>query len=266
MEADGTLPATPWRRVMAMAVSSVCQQAGFTSIEPAALSSLTESFISVLKELGRSSKAYSDLACRSDLVVGDVVMALVDNGFNVASITEFAKRRHRPTLPTPLPSAPTKQPPTLQVGEKQNHPAHIPDHLPAFPDSHAYVQTPTHKQPITNYEAVRERAASQKRDMERALTRFIAKTGPVDKLFDSDEQAQFPLIACRSIVNPYLQALDPRDQIFEEEEAYVPRKRKSSPQDGAEQESSAREPPPQQPEGIDNPFLRPPKMPRKRKL
>ena len=106
---------------------------------------------------------------------------------------EFAKqRRPRSTLNTPLPSVPTKQPPTLQVGEKQNHPGHIPDHLPAFPDSHAYVQTPTHKQPITNYEAVREKAASQKRDMERALTRFIAKTGPVDKLFDSDEQAQFP--------------------------------------------------------------------------
>lgn len=68
----------------------------------------------------------------------------------------------------------------------------MPEYLPAFPDSHAYVQTPTHKQPITNYEAVREKAASQKRDMERALTRFIAKTGPVDRLFDTDEQAQFP--------------------------------------------------------------------------
>ena len=49
--------------------------------------------VSVLKELGRSSKAYSDLACRSDLVVGDVVMALVDNGFNVASLTVGSQRR-----------------------------------------------------------------------------------------------------------------------------------------------------------------------------
>ena len=46
MEADGALPAAPWRRVMSMAVSSMCQHAGFTSIEPAALASLTESFVS----------------------------------------------------------------------------------------------------------------------------------------------------------------------------------------------------------------------------
>ena len=53
--------------------------------------------IPVLKELGRSSKAYSDLACRSDLVVGDVVMALVDNGFNVASLTVSFRRQQCPT-------------------------------------------------------------------------------------------------------------------------------------------------------------------------
>ncbi|XP_037087452.1 transcription initiation factor TFIID subunit 8-like, partial [Pollicipes pollicipes] len=219
---------------------------------------LTETFISLLRELARSSKAYSDLACRSDLVVGDIVLALVDAGFSVASLTEYARRKTRSTLPTPLPSVPTKQPSTLQVGEKRGHPAHIPDHLPSFPDSHAYVQTPTHKQPITNYEAVREKAASQKRDMERALTRFIAKTGPVDRLFDTDEQAQFPLIACRPIVSPYLQALDPRDQIFEEEEAYVPRKRARP----AEERDDEPAPPT---ELVDNPYLRPAKMPRKRK-
>lgn len=32
-------------------------------------------------------------------------------------------------------------PKTLQVGEKKSHPSHIPDHLPAFPDSHTYIRT-----------------------------------------------------------------------------------------------------------------------------
>ena len=44
-------------------------------------------------------------------------------------------------------------------------------------DSHTYVRMPTHKQPVTDYVGVREKASSQKRDVERALTRFIAKTG-----------------------------------------------------------------------------------------
>ena len=73
------------------------------------------------------------------------------------------------------------------------------------------------------------------------------------------------VIACRSIVNPYLQALDPRDQIFEDEEAYVPRKRPSSDQETAEDRETPSESQPTQAETVDNPFLRPAKMPRKRK-
>lgn len=49
----------------------------------------------------------------------------------------------------------------------------------------------THKQPVTEYEAIREKLASQKRDVERALTRFVAKTGPTQSLF-ADQSAPFP--------------------------------------------------------------------------
>ena len=49
----------------------------------------------------------------------------------------------------------------------------------------------TNKKPITEYQLIREKAASQKRDVERALTRFIAKTGDTEKLFEDDPYA-FP--------------------------------------------------------------------------
>lgn len=66
-----------------------------------------------------------------------------------------------------------------------------------LPDSHAYVRTPTHKQPVTDYEGVREKAAGQKRDVERALTRFVAKTGRTHSLFAGGATANaFPLISC----------------------------------------------------------------------
>ena len=70
---------------------------------------------------------------------------------------------------------------------------------------------------------------------------------------------------CRSIGNPYLQALDLRDQIFEDEEACVPRKRPSGDQETAKDQETPSEPLPAQAETVDNPFLRPAKMPRKRK-
>lgn len=50
----------------------------------------------------------------------------------------------------------------------------------------------THKQPVTEYEAIREKAATQKRDIERALTRFIAKTGDTHSLFLTEDNSMFP--------------------------------------------------------------------------
>lgn len=53
-----------------------------------------------------------------------------------------------------------------------------------------YLQT--HKQPVTEYEAIREKAASQKRDIEKALTRFLAKTSETHCLFSSEDNQMFP--------------------------------------------------------------------------
>lgn len=49
----------------------------------------------------------------------------------------------------------------------------------------------THKQPVTEYEAIREKAANQKRDIERALTKFLAKTSETESLFDTEDN-MFP--------------------------------------------------------------------------
>lgn len=73
--------------------------------------------------------------------------------------------------------------PAPQVGDKRSHLPHIPSHLPPFPDTHTYHFTPTVKQPVTEYEAIREKAATQKSDVEKALCKFETKTNPVDTLF-----------------------------------------------------------------------------------
>ena len=163
-------------------------------------------------------------------------------------------------------------------GEEKNAKAVEPKH----------IRTPTHRQPVTDYESVREKAASQKRDVERALTRFIAKTGKIHNLFKTDDSNLFPLISCErdeeGVKLPaYLDALLFKDQVFEEDEReYLPKKRKSNNQnnskarkqeeDSDDEEavgSSSAEKKPKLNEsvteggdGIDNPFLRPVRMPR----
>lgn len=54
----------------------------------------------------------------------------------------------------------------------------------------------TQKAPVNEYQIIREKAASQKRDVERALTRFIAKTGETQTLIRDDSN----LFPCRLII------------------------------------------------------------------
>lgn len=44
---------------------------------------------------------------------------------------------------------------------------------------------------MTEYEAIREKSASQKRDIEKALTKFLARTSETDNLFDTEDN-MFP--------------------------------------------------------------------------
>lgn len=53
---------------------------------------------------------------------------------------------------------------------------------------HCSSFTHSYKQPVTEYEAIREKAAAQKRDIERALTKFAAKTSDTQNLFFTDDK------------------------------------------------------------------------------
>ena len=95
-----------------------------------------------MTEIGQSSRQYCELAGRVEPVIGDVVMAMVSMGISQASLDVYAQRSGRHQLPIPTQAVATKQTGILQTGQKRPHPNHIPDHLPSFPDSHAYIQTP----------------------------------------------------------------------------------------------------------------------------
>lgn len=59
----------------------------------------------------------------------------------------------------------------------------------------------THKQPVTEYEAIREKAANQKKDIEKALTKFLAKTSETHNLFNTEDNQVFP---CKLLLNYFL--------------------------------------------------------------
>lgn len=147
--------------------------------------------LTVIVEIAYTSKNFAELSGRTQPFLGDIVVALTNLGIPMEGITAFVKRDLQ-KIPTPQAITTQKQLSLLQAGTKHSHPSHIPGHLPALPDPHAYIRTPTHKQPVTEYEAIREKAALQKRDVEKALTRFLAKTSDTDCLFASEDNQIFP--------------------------------------------------------------------------
>ncbi|XP_065141491.1 transcription initiation factor TFIID subunit 8 [Paramisgurnus dabryanus] len=271
------------RRTLQVVVSSLLTECGFDSAEKAAVETLTEMMQSYITEVGRSAKANCEHTARSTPTLSDVVITLVEMGFNVDTLPLYAKRSQRMVITAPPVTNAPVVPKALMAGQKRTHPAHIPSHFPEFPDPHTYIKTPTFREPVSDYQIVREKAASQRRDVERALTRFMAKTGETQCLF-KDDTSTFPLIAAHPNSIPYLSALLPSElelQMLEETD--------SSEQDdqtdtennpsnimqddsGGDKENAVLPPGGGVPAGkvneenmIDNPYLRPVKKPKVRR-
>ncbi|KAL2104157.1 hypothetical protein ACEWY4_001025 [Coilia grayii] len=270
------------RRTLQVVVSSLLTECGYESAEKAAVESLTEMMQSYITEIGRCAKTYCEHTARSTPTLPDVVLTLIEMGFNVDTLPVYAKRSQRMVITAPPVTNPPVIPKALSAGQKRTHPAHIPSHFPEFPDPHTYIKTPTFREPVCEYQVVREKAASQRRDVERALTRFMAKTGQTESLFKDDITA-FPLIAARPSSIPYLSALLPSElelQSLEEtdsseqddqtdsennhgnainDDAGADKENTVLPSGGAVPTVKASE------EGIDNPYLRPVKKPKVRR-
>ncbi|XP_036173522.1 transcription initiation factor TFIID subunit 8 isoform X4 [Myotis myotis] len=165
------------RRTLQVVVSSLLTEAGFESAEKASVETLTE---------------------------------MLQSWFNVDTLPAYAKRSQRMVITAPPVTNQPVTPKALTAGQNRPHPPHIPSHFPEFPDPHTYIKTPTYREPVSDYQVLREKAASQRRDVERALTRFMAKTGETQSLF-KDDVSTFPLIAARPFTIPYLTALLPSE-------------------------------------------------------
>lgn len=212
---------TSRRKIIQHAVTLFAQESGFNSVDRNSLELLTEIFQATIFEMGRTTKVFTELAGRVEPTVGDLTMALIDMGLKIDApgLRNYTRRHGRPLISAPQTLPLPKVPVTLSTGKKRPLPNYIPDYFPSMPDSHAYIRTPTHKQPITDYAACREKTSQQKRDLERSLSKFFARTSTCYYLFP-DNKSMFPLISPRPVT--YLDPLIPRDQIFDEDDGSEP--------------------------------------------
>jgi transcription initiation factor TFIID subunit 8 len=132
---------TARRRALNASVAALCIEAGYLSSDRGAIELLTQILQSYICEIGRTSRAYSDSAHRSDPSVCDIELALIDLGAKYSKLDDYSRRPHRRHVPRQVRNYPHPQNKLLQVGTKKQRPAHIPPHLPPFPDNHTYVKT-----------------------------------------------------------------------------------------------------------------------------
>ncbi|NWH81552.1 TAF8 factor, partial [Piaya cayana] len=192
------------RRTLQVVVSSLLTEAGFESAEKAAVETLTEMLQSYISEIGRSAKSYCEHTARTQPTLSDIVVTLVEMGFNVETLPAYAKRSQRMVI-----TARMWEILSFSMQEIANNLALLPagTQSSCFSDERRSV---TYREPVSDYQVLREKAASQRRDVERALTRFMAKTGETQSLF-KDDVSTFPLIAARPFTVPYLTALLPSE-------------------------------------------------------
>ena len=256
------------RRVCKVSVEGLLLELGFQFCENMALETLTEIMQSLLRQIGTSSHMYCEHAGRVQPVIGDVVMALVDMGIVPDHIEAYAKRNERVILPPLLKASHPKRVNNLHVGKVQPHPAHIPEYLPPLPDLHTFMRIPTHRKPAIEYEELREKSSTHQQCVEKALTRFVAKTSDTQSYFSNADKNLFPLIPCQSQNPAYLKALLTCDQMCQfQDEFCVPQPNRKSQSPNKRpfkymivQENNEHEMQGPDGEPIDNPYLRPMKI------
>lgn len=186
------------RKILYLAVSACCQEVGFQSAENSVIETLTTILLSLIAEIGRTSQLLCEHNSRNEVTYDDIKLALIELGLNFSP--DYAKRRNIIRLPSPAIEPQIRDCDILPAGQKRPHDSYIPDYYPQFPDPHSYIRTPTIKKPDVDYEALRDRAACQKQDIEKALAKFLAKiypSPPEHSFFGSHTSLNkfFPLVA-----------------------------------------------------------------------
>lgn len=203
------------REVSRIAVAQICESVGFESFNDSALEALTNITIRYFRLLGKTASFYANLAGRTESNVFDVIQGLEDlglsRGFSSASevshrltgsgtvreVIEYVGSAEEVPFAQPVPKFPVMRnrsltPSFVQIGETPAF-KHVPPWLPAFPDPHTYVQTPTWNERATDPRADKIEQARQRRKAESSLLslqqRLVCNGSAVENtsVYESDD-------------------------------------------------------------------------------
>ncbi|VDP83470.1 unnamed protein product [Echinostoma caproni] len=200
---------------------------GFAAIEYAALRILSNMFLSFTEELGIAALMNAESSGRTTILLSDIIIALVDFGFDLKGLNELHRRRQYRGFKEPTavgstnirgvsssavigPSGATIIPRPLSLRSDwpatarglsgsaspafdQNFlpppaPAHL--QLPALPEPHTFMQTWVKRPPVASDPAsLRRRLSEQRRKVQQSFIHFLARIHSVQYLFPGDPES-----------------------------------------------------------------------------
>ena len=199
------------RKLLNLSVVSICKDAGFEKATNGSLETLTELLQAHLAELTHSCRKFCEHSHRTTPDLTDCNMALAEVGSSAHALNIYCKR----TSSKPPKQLNVAKPPSehkcLKSGlPKVNQPTYIPTHFIEYPEVHSFVRTPSLREPINQYEMIRERVAKQNILTEESLVKFLSHTRPSeDVLFENVDRNLYPTIRLDQDPYPYLQGLLP---------------------------------------------------------
>ncbi|ORX58949.1 hypothetical protein DM01DRAFT_1405552 [Hesseltinella vesiculosa] len=175
-------------------VAAIAQQVGFESIEPHALSHLSDLLGTYLERLLTSTHSYAELSNHTRPNYHDITKALLKANADIPELCQYAQRYYTTalhpcftldpsndstieTIPDFLPSDDDDDEDDKE-GAEQGHAgasSYVPSFLPPFPSKHSFRHTPVYIDRPDNAQYVRELNSQQSRTVEENLKRLMAK-------------------------------------------------------------------------------------------
>ena len=201
-------------RLLQRSVATICKEKGFDTVTKASLETLTEMLQCHLAELTHSCRKFCEHSHRTTPDLTDCAMALAEIGLSCHAVNAYCKTTVTQQAPQLSHNKPTPEHKCFKSAlPKVSQPSYVPGHLVEYPEVYSFVRTPSVREPISQYETIRERVSKQNIMTEESLIKFLAHTQESEvTLFDDMHADLYPTIRIEHKPYPYLEALLPNEK------------------------------------------------------
>ncbi|ORX99782.1 hypothetical protein K493DRAFT_108081 [Basidiobolus meristosporus CBS 931.73] len=175
-------------------IALICKEIGFDGISASALDALLDATPIYIEEILATAHSYAELSSRTRPNVNDLAFTFADMGIDLNKLESFMysfkhitfpalneyNESHKNTIDPAFMEG--KHNPLTDDEESEPFPEYIPNHMPPFPSTHTFKQTPVFPQRPEDPNKLRELNTEQTRLVEGNLKRLLMSSNNTDNV------------------------------------------------------------------------------------